>query len=113
VKVALGRGNMVDSLFERFHQRLSSLGDDDFFALADAIEQLGNICSGFGEGDVGDHGGVGVAIGVSIINRGARCRGNAIISRVGLHLFQSLLCRDTNLFVGVIDGKIVEEFNGI
>jgi hypothetical protein len=32
---------------------LTRLGDDDCFSLRDAIEKLGDVCSGFGERDVG------------------------------------------------------------
>jgi hypothetical protein len=91
--------------------RLSSLGDDNFFTLANPIEQLGNVGGGFGEGDVGDHGGVGMAIGVSIINLGARCQGNAGVSRVCLQEFQLLLCPGAELVVGVVEGTIVEAFD--
>jgi hypothetical protein len=47
---------MGDSRFGRLRQRLSGLGDDDFFALADPIEELGDVGGGFREGEVGDHG---------------------------------------------------------
>ena len=36
--------------------RFSGLRDDDFFALGNPIEELNNVCSGFGKGDVGNHG---------------------------------------------------------
>jgi hypothetical protein len=50
--IALWRRDMGDLL--------TRLGDDDFFSLTDAIEELDDVCGGFGEGDVGDHGmGVG------------------------------------------------------
>ena len=60
--------------------RLSSLGDDNFFALTDAIEELDDVSGGFGEGDVGDHrvdllcGRSIIICGCSIIN----CEGRAI-----------------------------------
>ncbi len=55
---------MGDSRFGRLRQRLSSLGNDNFFTLTDAmvsdrplvIEELDDVSGGFGEGDVGDHG---------------------------------------------------------
>jgi hypothetical protein len=87
--------------------RLSSLGDDDFFALADAIEQLGNIGSGFGEGDVGDHSDRGLTIGISIINRGQRCRVTTCMSRGDLLLLQLFLCPLAKSIVRVILGTIV------
>ena len=36
--------------------RFSGLRDDDFFALGNPIEELNNVCSGFGKSDVGNHG---------------------------------------------------------
>ena len=36
--------------------RFSGLRDDDFFALGNPIEELNNVCCGFGKGDVGNHG---------------------------------------------------------
>ena len=36
--------------------RLSSLGDDNFFALTDSIEELNDFGGSFRERDVGDHG---------------------------------------------------------
>ena len=51
--------------------RLSSLGDDNFFALTDAIEELDDVSGGFGEGDVGDHE-VDLLYDLSIVNRGGR-----------------------------------------
>ena len=36
--------------------RFSGLRDDDFFALGNPIEELNNVCGGFGKGDVSNHG---------------------------------------------------------
>ena len=36
--------------------RSSGLRDDDFFALGNPIEELNNVCDGFGKCDVGNHG---------------------------------------------------------
>ena len=36
--------------------RFSGLRDDDFLALGNPIEELNNVCGGFGKGDVGNHG---------------------------------------------------------
>ena len=35
--------------------RFSGLRDDDFFTLGNPIEELNNVCGGFGKGDVGNH----------------------------------------------------------
>ena len=35
--------------------RCSGLRNNNFFTLADAIEELNDVCGGFGKGDVGDH----------------------------------------------------------
>jgi hypothetical protein len=50
--------------------RLAVLGDDDFFALADAIEELGDVGGGFRESDVGDHFGVLGGLIAAIISCG-------------------------------------------
>ena len=60
--------------------RLSSLGDDNFFALTDAIEELDDVSGGFGEGDVGDHR-VDLLYDRSIINCGGRAIATESIGR--------------------------------
>jgi len=39
-----------------FGDRYPGLRDDNFFTLANTIEELNDVCSGFGKGNVGDHG---------------------------------------------------------